>query len=96
MSRKHRITSQAVGHEELLRVEGLTQPDIVEHVSFSLRKAELLGIAGIVAAGRTAVVRLIYGADRYASGRIFVHRREVAIRSPGTVSFFVYAGVAVI
>ena len=65
-----------------MRVEGLTLPDIVEHASFSLRRGELLGIAGLVGAGRSELVRLIYGADPSASGRIFMHGREVAIGSP--------------
>jgi ribose transport system ATP-binding protein len=80
--RERRVTSQTVGDQELLRVEGLTLPGIVEDASFHLRGGELLGIAGLVGAGRSELVRLIYGADPYASGRIFVHGREVAIGSP--------------
>jgi len=80
--RERRVSSQTVGDEELLRVEGLTLPGIVEDASFSLRRGELLGIAGLVGAGRSELVRLIYGADPYASGRIFMHGREVAIGSP--------------
>jgi ABC-type sugar transport system ATPase subunit len=80
--RARRVTPQTMGDEELLRVEGLTVPDIVEDASFSLRRGELLGIAGLVGAGRSELVRLIYGADPYASGRIFMDGRELAIGSP--------------
>lgn len=70
------------GSEELLRVVGITLPSVVEDVSFALRRGELLGIAGLIGAGRTELARLIYGADRRAAGRIFVNGREVDIRSP--------------
>ncbi len=67
---------------ELLRVEGVTSPGVVEDASFTVRAGELVGIAGLVGAGRTELVRLIFGADRAASGTIHVHGREVAIASP--------------
>jgi ABC-type sugar transport system ATPase subunit len=51
-------------------------------VSFGLRPGDLLGIAGLIGAGRTELVRLIFGADRRAAGRIFVGGNEVTVRSP--------------
>ncbi len=68
--------------EELLRVEGVTLPGVVEDVSFSLRAGELLGIAGLVGSGRTELVRLIAGADRRPAGRILVRDDEVKIANP--------------
>jgi ABC-type sugar transport system ATPase subunit len=68
--------------EELLRVEGLSRDDVVRGVGFSLRAGEILGIAGLVGAGRTELVRLIYGADRATGGKIFVRGEEAGIRSP--------------
>lgn len=68
--------------KELLRVEGMTLPGVVEDASFTLHAGELLGLAGLVGAGRTELMRLIYGADRSAAGRVFVHGEEVTIRSP--------------
>ena len=67
---------------ELLRVEGLTAPGVVEDASLTLRSGELLGIAGLVGAGRTELVRLIFGADRAQSGRVLVKGEQVGIRSP--------------
>lgn len=53
-----------------------------KNISFSLHKGEILGFAGLVGAGRTELVRLIYGADKVESGRIYIGGKEVKIRSP--------------
>jgi ribose transport system ATP-binding protein len=71
----------AVG-EEVLRVEGLTRHGVFEDVSFSARAGEIVGIAGLVGAGRTEVVRAIFGADPLDRGRIFVDGEPVTIRNP--------------
>jgi ABC-type sugar transport system ATPase subunit len=71
-----------IGREEILRVEGLSQAGKVHDVSFSLRAGEVLGLGGLVGAGRTELVRLIAGADRATSGTIFVHDEAVKIASP--------------
>ncbi len=52
----------------------------VKDVSFELRKGEILGFAGLVGAGRTETMRLIYGADPKISGEIFVKGKKVDIR----------------
>ena len=68
--------------DELLRVDGLSTGDGVDDVSFTLRKGDLLGIAGLVGAGRTELVRAIFGADRPTEGSVHMHGREAGIRSP--------------
>ena len=70
------------GTPEVLRVEHLTAPGVVEDASFAVRGGEVLGIAGLMGAGRTELVRLIYGADRPASGTVHMHGAEVRIRGP--------------
>jgi ABC-type sugar transport system ATPase subunit len=70
------------GGEEILRVEGMSLPGSVEDASFSVREGELLGVAGLVGAGRTELMRLVFGADRAAEGRVFVRGKETRIRSP--------------
>jgi ribose transport system ATP-binding protein len=55
---------------------------VLDNVSFILRRGEILGLAGLVGAGRTELVRAIFGADRRSGGQIFVEGREVDIRSP--------------
>jgi ABC-type sugar transport system ATPase subunit len=79
----------ARGGEPALRVSHLSTHDpsdphatAVSDVSLSIQPGEILGIAGLVGAGRTEVARAIFGADPIAAGQIFLDGREVAIRSP--------------
>ncbi len=67
---------------EVLRVEGLTQGTRLRNMSFSAYGGEVLGIAGLVGAGRTELARAIFGADRIDAGNIFVDGKAVTIRSP--------------
>jgi ABC-type sugar transport system ATPase subunit len=68
--------------EELLRVEGLTVPGKFEDVSFTLRAGEIVGLAGLMGAGRSEVASTLFGLDQPTSGKIFVRNREVNITSP--------------
>ena len=68
--------------EEVLRVENLNRGQAVRDVSFSLRKGEILGFAGLMGAGRTEVARAIFGADAIDSGTIHIHGKKVKIDSP--------------
>ncbi|GMQ63990.1 sugar ABC transporter ATP-binding protein [Vallitalea maricola] len=68
--------------EEKLRVEGLTVEGVFNDVSFSIRKGEILGIAGLVGAGRTEVIETIFGIRKKTSGQIFIDGKEVDIKSP--------------
>jgi len=70
------------GAKNLLEVRGVTIPGIVENVSFDLREGEMLGVAGLVGAGRTELMRAIFGADRAAAGEISIKGKAVKIRSP--------------
>ena len=58
------------GNTELLRVENLAAAGWVSGVSFTLHEGEILGIAGLVGAGRTEILRAIAGADPLAHGRM--------------------------
>ncbi len=73
---------QATMGPERLRAEGLGRGTAVRDVSFHVRAGEILGFAGLVGAGRTETMRIVFGADRPDRGRIFVDGREVRIRSP--------------
>jgi ribose transport system ATP-binding protein len=57
--------------EIALRIEGLTGPRYRD-VSFEVRQGEIVGLAGLMGAGRTEVLRGVFGADRVAAGRVFV------------------------
>ena len=69
--------------EELLRVDGLSVPGKFEDVSFSLRAGEVLGLAGLVGAGRSEVAGALFGLEPELRGRVVVRGREVNVRGPG-------------
>ncbi|MDY0289365.1 MAG: sugar ABC transporter ATP-binding protein [Sphaerochaeta sp.] len=68
--------------EILLEARGITGGSKIRDVSFSIRKGEVLGLAGLVGAGRNALVKLLIGADRKSAGQIFMHGQEIQIQSP--------------
>lgn len=68
--------------EIVLEASGIHRGTTLRDVSFQLRKGEILGIAGLVGAGRTELARALFGADEIDSGEIFIHGRKVKIRSP--------------
>ncbi|MBL8156109.1 MAG: sugar ABC transporter ATP-binding protein [Anaerolineae bacterium] len=67
---------------EVLRVENLTQGTRLKQINFNVYAGEILGIAGLVGAGRTELVRALFGADPVDAGRIFIEGKPVSIRSP--------------
>lgn len=85
-------TSVTIG-EELLRVEGLRKAGVFHDVSFSVRRGEILGFSGLIGAGRSEVMRAIFGLDRYDSGAIYLCGRQLHIKSP---SASIKAGIAMI
>ncbi|WP_299944818.1 sugar ABC transporter ATP-binding protein [uncultured Ruegeria sp.] len=68
--------------EMSLQVNGLSRGKEIQDVSFSVQKGEILGLAGLMGAGRTEVARAIFGADPKDSGEIQVHGRVTSITSP--------------
>lgn len=73
----------APSEQEVIRIEKLRSWDgSFRDVSFNVRAGEVFGIAGIVGAGRSEVVRVIAGADPMVSGDVYVDGGKVAIRSP--------------
>jgi ribose transport system ATP-binding protein len=68
--------------EEAMRVENLTKEGVFENISFNVRRGEIVGFAGLVGAGRTEVMRAIFGADEYDSGEIFINNKKVKITCP--------------
>jgi ABC-type sugar transport system ATPase subunit len=67
---------------ECLVVKNLSREGAVKNISLSIRSGEILGIAGLVGAGRTELARLIFGADAKDSGEIFLDGKRLEIRSP--------------
>jgi len=68
--------------EPVLAVQGLTRRGVVEDVTFDLKRGEILGFAGLIGAGRTETMRLIFGADRKDHGYIWLDGHEIEIHSP--------------
>jgi len=68
--------------QELLRVENISDGKKVKGVSFSVVHGEVLGFAGLVGAGRTETMRMIFGADKRTSGDIYLNGQKIEIRSP--------------
>jgi ribose transport system ATP-binding protein len=68
--------------EELLRVSGIHRQGVLENVSLRVHRGEVVGIAGLLGAGRTELARAIIGADRRDAGRVFVSGTEVRVQHP--------------
>jgi len=68
--------------KEIFRVEKLSKTGVFADVSFTLHEGEILGLTGLVGAGRTEVAEAIFGIKRADSGSIFIENKEVAIRNP--------------
>jgi rhamnose transport system ATP-binding protein len=71
----------AIG-EVALQVEGLTLPGMFSDISFEVRKGEIVGLGGLVGAGRTDVARAIFGVAPAASGTVRINGKPVSIRQP--------------
>ena len=68
--------------EEVLVVEGLTRTGVFHDVSFSVRAGEIVGLAGLVGAGRSEVARAVFGVDPYESGSVRVEGRRLPKGNP--------------
>ena len=66
----------------VLRVEGLRGPGLTAPIDLELARGEIAGLFGLVGAGRTELLRLLFGATRRTAGRVFVAERELVARSP--------------
>lgn len=66
----------------VLEVKNLNAGRLVRDISFSVRKGELVGVAGLMGAGRTETTRAIFGADPKESGTIYLDGKEVKISNP--------------
>ncbi|WP_372451098.1 sugar ABC transporter ATP-binding protein [Streptomonospora nanhaiensis] len=79
--------------ETVLEVEGLTRAGVFADVSFTVRAGEIVALAGLVGAGRSEVVRAVFGIDRYDSGRVRVGGKALPQGRPAAA---MAAGVALV
>ena len=68
--------------EEVLRVENLSRIGYFKDVNFNVRKGEIVGLTGLVGAGRTEVVETIFGITKASSGKVYLEGKEVNIKQP--------------
>jgi len=68
--------------KEVLKVKGLTRKGTFHDVSFSVRAGEVLGVSGLMGAGRTEIMQAIFGNLSYESGSIEIDGKEVKISNP--------------
>lgn len=64
----------------LLQVSSFTQTGVFNDISFDLYQGEIIGFAGLMGAGRTEVMRSLFGLDRYTSGSIRIKNKDVSIK----------------
>jgi ribose transport system ATP-binding protein len=68
--------------ETQVEIDGLTQTNVIEDVSFSVRAGEIFGIGGLVGSGRSELVNLIFGAEKPDRGTVYINGRRVKPKSP--------------
>jgi rhamnose transport system ATP-binding protein len=68
--------------EEMLRIEGFCHATEFDDISFSVRRGEILGIYGLVGAGRSEVMKAVFGITRPAAGRVFMQGQPISIVRP--------------
>ncbi|MCM3516759.1 MULTISPECIES: sugar ABC transporter ATP-binding protein [Nocardioides] len=66
----------------VLDVQGLTTPGVFHDVTFQVRAGEIVGLAGLVGAGRSEIARAVFGVDAYSAGSVSLHGAPVPPRKP--------------
>lgn len=66
----------------VLEVKNYNQPGIFKNINFSVRKGEILGVSGLMGAGRTEIMRAVFGIDKHHSGELYIEGEKVEIRRP--------------
>ncbi len=87
------LRATAIEDKERFRCEHLQWGDKIQDVSFSIRAGEVVGLGGIVGAGRTEIASAIFGAAPGSTGKVFLDGQEIHIRSPRDA---VRAGIALV
>lgn len=68
--------------KELFRIEGLTKKGIFDNISFSVHSGEVLGISGLMGAGRTEIMQAIFGNLPYDEGNLYIENQKCQINNP--------------
>lgn len=70
--------------EEVFSVENLNKEGLFKNVSFQLKKGEVLGVSGLMGAGRTEIMETIFGSIKKDSGIVYIEGKEINIKNPFT------------
>lgn len=68
--------------DSILKVCNLTKKGVLNNINFNLKKGEILGFSGLVGAGRSELMKCIFGLDSYEHGKVFLDNREISISNP--------------
>lgn len=79
---KTRPEDLTVGTQKILKIKDLTRRGVFENVNFEVKENEIVGIAGMLGAGRTELLRSIFGADSFDSGSIIFYDEEIKNPNP--------------
>ncbi len=82
IDRLYSTRSGEPGEEIVLDVRGLSGPPKIRDVSFQVRRGEIVGLAGLIGAGRTEVARLLIGAEKKTGGKVILNGKEISITHP--------------
>ncbi|PKR85715.1 sugar ABC transporter ATP-binding protein [Heyndrickxia camelliae] len=79
---KYYIKDSSNSEESILKVNQLTKQGVIKNASFELKKGEILGFSGLVGAGRSELMKCIFGLESFEKGEIIVNGQKVVIRNP--------------
>lgn len=83
LKRVHERRERNLAKEDsIMEVRHISRIPYVNDISFSVRKGEVLGLAGLLGSGRTELVRLIFGCDQMDGGEIFIEGKKTQIKTP--------------
>lgn len=72
--------------ETVMEVNGLTREGVFEDIHFSIKEGEILGISGLMGAGRTEIMRALFGIDPYDRGEIIMNGNPISIKNPSSAA----------
>ncbi|WP_068675046.1 sugar ABC transporter ATP-binding protein [Oceanobacillus sp. Castelsardo] len=72
--------------ETVMEVKGLTRAGVFEDIHFSIKEGEILGVSGLMGAGRTEIMRALFGIDPYDRGEIIMNGKPISIKNPSSAA----------
>jgi ribose transport system ATP-binding protein len=78
MEKKH----QYISSEVMIEFKSLRRKGFFEDISFQIGKGEIVGLTGLIGAGKTELARAIFGVDKLDAGQCFYYKREISIKNP--------------